>query len=71
VLRAKVGVFVDLWVKNRQLATQADLVRQREEQWRALSAAVDRAIDRLRTDEVDTAAVADDLESARWSGTDR
>ena len=70
VLRAKVGVFVDLWAKNRQLASQADLVRQRNEQWRTLSAAVDRAIERLRADEVDPAKVADDLESARWNGFD-
>ncbi|MFY1635568.1 response regulator [Solwaraspora sp. WMMB335] len=69
VLRAKVGVFVDLWTKNRQLTTQADTVRQRDEQWRTLCAAVDKAIERLRaTDEVDPAEVADLLETARWGG---
>ena len=30
VLRSKVGVFVDLWVKNQQLRCQADLLRESE-----------------------------------------
>ena len=30
VLRAKVSVFVELWVKTRQLAAQSDVVRERE-----------------------------------------
>ncbi|WBB96653.1 MULTISPECIES: response regulator [unclassified Solwaraspora] len=71
VLRAKVGVFVDLWVKNRQLATQADLVRQRDEQVRQLCAAIDRATARLRDGEVAPAEVADELETARWGGDGR
>jgi hypothetical protein len=29
VLRAKVSVFVELWVKTRQLAAQSDAVRER------------------------------------------
>ncbi|MFY1697221.1 MULTISPECIES: response regulator [unclassified Solwaraspora] len=68
VLRAKVGVFVDLWVKNRQLATQADLVRQRDEQLRGLVAAVDRAVGQLRAGDAAPATVADELEAARWGG---
>ncbi|MDG4763240.1 response regulator [Solwaraspora sp. WMMD406] len=70
VLRAKVSVFVDLWVKNRQLATQAEVVRQRDEQWRALCAAVDQAIERLRSgDQPDLDQVASQLEAARWGPT--
>ena len=45
VLRAKVSVFVELWVKTRQLAAQSELVREREAQWRALTDAVDEATD--------------------------
>ena len=68
VLRAKVSVFVELWVKTRQLAAQSDLVRERDAQWRVLTDAVDEATAVLRGDG-DPEAVAraiDLLEQARW-----
>ncbi|MDM4722031.1 response regulator [Micromonospora sp. WMMA1363] len=71
VLRAKVSVFVELWVKTRQLAAQSDLVREREKQWRLLTDAVDEATALLRA-ESDPEAVAraiDVLEQARWGNT--
>ena len=71
VLRAKVTVFVELWVKTRQLAAQADLVRERDLQWRRLAEAVDAATALLRADD-DPAArerAADLLEQARWGNT--
>jgi CheY-like chemotaxis protein len=49
VLRAKVAVFVDLWTKSQQLAAQADVVREREAQWRRLTAAVEEAVVLLRS----------------------
>lgn len=72
VLRAKVSVFVELWVKTRQLAAQSELVRERETQWRLLTEAVDEASALLRADpdpEAVTRAV-DLLEQARWGNTD-
>ncbi|MFI6783799.1 two-component system response regulator [Micromonospora sp. NPDC050276] len=70
VLRAKVSVFVELWVKTRQLATQSDLVRERDTQWRRLTDAVDEATALLRSDdpEVRDRAVQI-LEQARWGNT--
>ncbi|MGW5558883.1 response regulator [Micromonospora sp. NPDC003944] len=70
VLRAKVSVFVELWVKTRQLATQSDLVRERDTQWRRLTDAVDEATALLRSDdpEVRDRAVGL-LEQARWGNT--
>ncbi|MCG5440885.1 response regulator [Micromonospora foliorum] len=70
VLRAKVSVFVELWVKTRQLATQSDLVRERDTQWRRLTDAVDEATALLRSDdpEVRDRAVQM-LEQARWGNT--
>jgi CheY-like chemotaxis protein len=74
VLRAKVSVFVDLWVKNRQLQAQAEAVREREARWRGLTAAVEEATALLRAgpgDAPDGAAVRralDLLEEARRSG---
>jgi CheY-like chemotaxis protein len=67
VLRAKVSVFVELWNKTRQLTAQAEVVRQREAQWRALVGAVDEAAAVLR-DGGDAAATraAEILEEARW-----
>jgi CheY-like chemotaxis protein len=44
VLRAKVGIFVDLWNKTQQLADQAGAVRDREARWQRLTGAVDRAV---------------------------
>ncbi|MEU4471414.1 response regulator [Micromonospora sp. NPDC023888] len=70
VLRAKVSVFVELWVKTRQLATQSDLVRERDTQWRRLTDAVDEATTLLRSDDVaahDRAVRM--LEQARWGNT--
>jgi CheY-like chemotaxis protein len=67
VLRAKVSVFVDLWVKTRQLAAQSALVRERDAQWRGLTEAVDEAVTLLRSD--DPAArhrAVQVLEQARW-----
>jgi len=60
VLRAKVSIFVDLWAKTRQSARQAELVREREAQWSALSGAVERATEVLRgaLDGADPAAAA-------------
>src|SRR5690606_25069015 len=40
VLRAKVAVFVELWNKNRELAAQAEALREQETQLRALTDAV-------------------------------
>ncbi|MGC4756883.1 response regulator [Micromonospora trifolii] len=70
VLRAKVSVFVELWVKTRQLATQSDLVRERDTQWRRLTDAVDEATTLLRSDdpEVRDRGVRM-LEQARWGNT--
>ena len=47
VLRAKVSVFADLWVKNRQIAAQAEEVRQA----RALASAVHQALAALAEDD--------------------
>jgi CheY-like chemotaxis protein len=67
VLRAKVSVFVELWNKTRQLAAQAEEVRQREAQWRALTAAMDEAAAVLRDGGAGAAARAVQiLEEARW-----
>jgi CheY-like chemotaxis protein len=67
VLRAKVSVFVELWNKTRQLAAQAEAVRQREVQWRALTAAMDEAAGVLRDGGAGAAARAVEiLEEARW-----
>jgi CheY-like chemotaxis protein len=69
VLRAKVAVFVDLWEKNRQLAAQAAVVREYEEQREALSAAVDDVVAVLRgADGVrDVGRAVEMLEQIRWS----
>ncbi len=48
VLRAKVSVFVELWVKNQQLHEQAMAVRRREQENARLLAAVDEATALLR-----------------------
>ena len=48
VLRAKVGVFVDLWAKNGQLQEQADSLGRTEAELRALAASVDEAGAALR-----------------------
>jgi hypothetical protein len=57
-------------VKTRQLATQSDLVRERDTQWRRLTDAVDEATAQLRSDdpEVRDRAVRL-LEQARWGNT--
>jgi len=51
VLRAKVSVFADLWVKNRQIAAQADEVKQA----RAVVAAAQAALTALADADTDTA----------------
>ncbi|MFB9234962.1 two-component system response regulator [Plantactinospora siamensis] len=69
VLRAKVSVFVELWEKNRQLHAQSQLVREREDRWRALTAAVQEAADLLRTADPDARDRALDLlDQARTGG---
>jgi len=67
VLRAKVSVFVELWVKTRQLSAQSELVRERDAQWRTLTEAVDEATALLRSDDPDGRSRAVELlEQARW-----
>ncbi|MGI5211452.1 response regulator [Plantactinospora sp. CA-290183] len=67
VLRAKVSVFVELWVKTRQLAAQSELVRERDNQWRVMAEAVDEAVTLLRSDDPDSRDRAVELlEQARW-----
>ncbi|WP_406038943.1 response regulator [Micromonospora sp. NBC_00898] len=71
VLRAKVSVFVELWVKTRQLAAQSDVVRERDAQWRVLTEAVDEATGLLRGDDGPESRdrAVDLLEQARWGNT--
>ncbi|MFY1673822.1 response regulator [Plantactinospora sp. WMMB334] len=67
VLRAKVSVFVELWVKTRQLAAQSELVRERDNQWRTMTEAVDDAVALLRSDDPESRErAAEMLEQARW-----
>src|SRR5690606_19452749 len=67
VLRAKVTVFIDLWNKNRQLAAQSDLLREREEQCRKLTEAIEEATELLRSGSPQEVARAiETLEQARW-----
>jgi CheY-like chemotaxis protein len=67
VLRAKVSVFVDLWIKTQQLQAQSEVVRERETQWRALTEAVDEATALLRSSDPDSRDRAVTLlEQARW-----
>lgn len=74
VLRAKVSIFVDLWMKSRQLHRQAEVARQREVQWRTLNRAVADATALLRAarDGTDPAGAAkralEILESNRHPG---
>jgi CheY-like chemotaxis protein len=60
VLRAKVSVFVELWTKTRLLEAQAEAARQ----FRSLTAAVDDAVNLLRSGE-DPDRVLEILETAR------
>ena len=70
VLRAKVSVFLDLWVKTRQLAAQSDVAREHEQRYQALSGAVDEATAMLRSDDPDARDRAVDLlEQVRWGPT--
>lgn len=48
VLRAKVTVFVDLWHKNRQLATRNAVIREHEQRHATLLDSVDQALTILR-----------------------
>ncbi|GFJ79337.1 hypothetical protein Phou_035170 [Phytohabitans houttuyneae] len=67
MLRAKVSVFVDLWIKTQQLQAQSEMVRERETQWRALTEAVDEATVLLRSSDPDGRDRAVTLlEQARW-----
>jgi hypothetical protein len=62
VLRAKVSVFVDLWLKNRQLEIYAEQARR----YRSLLAAVDEVLPVLLGDDPDRATrAAEALERAR------
>jgi hypothetical protein len=65
-----VSVFVELWVKSRQLAAQSDLVRERDAQWRRLTDAVDEATTLLRSDGPEARDRAMELlEQARWGSS--
>jgi CheY-like chemotaxis protein len=69
VLRAKVSVFVELWTKTQQLRAQAEAVREREAQFKALADRVDEATRILRGDPADPEVAAralEVLEQARW-----
>lgn len=70
VLRAKVSVFVDLWIKNRQLAAQTEAAQEREARWRELSESVDEAIVLLHSSDPDGRHRALDLlvEARRHAG---
>jgi CheY-like chemotaxis protein len=48
VLRAKVSVFVDLWMKNRELAAQAVAVREHEQRHRKTADLIEEALLALR-----------------------
>src|ERR1700754_1894433 len=48
VLRAKVSIFVELWMKSQQLKAQADATRERDAQWQRLTETVDEAARVLR-----------------------
>ena len=48
VLRAKVSVFVELWLKNQQLAEQTATAKARESEQRSLVSIMDRAAEVLR-----------------------
>ena len=48
VLRAKVAVFVELWTKNRELASQAAIVREHVQREREVSGVVEQALSALR-----------------------
>ncbi len=50
VLRAKVSVFVELWLKNEQLAEQTRVAKARETEQLAIVAMVDRATEELKAD---------------------
>jgi CheY-like chemotaxis protein len=56
VLRAKVSVFVDLWVKTQQVQAQAETVRERDVTLRTLTNAVEQAAQALRDGNVEHAA---------------
>jgi CheY-like chemotaxis protein len=66
VLRAKVSVFVDLWLKNRELETYGETARR----YRALCAAVDGALPLLDRGDPDEVARAGDLLRRARSGRD-
>jgi CheY-like chemotaxis protein len=69
VLRAKVSIFVELWMKSQQLKAQADATRERDAQWQRLTETVDEAARVLRAGSDDAAAQALSLlEKARWGG---
>jgi CheY-like chemotaxis protein len=48
VLRAKVSVFVELWLKSQQLAEQTQAAKAREAERSAIVAVVDRAVGQLK-----------------------
>jgi CheY-like chemotaxis protein len=67
VLRAKVSIFVELWMKTQQLKDQAEATRERDAQWQRLTETVDEAARVLRGGGQASAAEALDLlEKARW-----
>ena len=67
VLRAKVSIFVELWMKTQQLKAQAEAARERDAQWQRLADTVDEAARVLRSGGSESAASALDLlDRARW-----
>ncbi|MQA25803.1 MAG: response regulator [Micromonosporaceae bacterium] len=70
VLRAKVTVFVDLWVKNKQLGEHARTNRRREAERTQLLAAVDEAVALLGDASGSAEASAKALEALRRARLD-
>ncbi|GAA2695108.1 MULTISPECIES: response regulator [Actinoplanes] len=67
VLRAKVSIFVELWVKNQQLKAVSEATKERDSQWLRLTETVDEAARVLRAGGADAATEALALlEKARW-----
>jgi CheY-like chemotaxis protein len=70
VLRAKVSIFVDLWIKAREVADRDSELQEANARWRALTKAVDAATALLHDRTADPVAAAAEavrlLEEARW-----
>jgi CheY-like chemotaxis protein len=68
VLRAKVSVLLDLWVKTEQLRTQIETTEAQLEQGRRLVDAIDQALALLGTDASAARAIASSLRAAADHG---